>query len=512
MEGSLTNLGPLSMKNIGHNKTLNVLMFHMLSALDYLAAQPKPLCHRDVKPDNILYRTRDGEYNFQLADFGLVNVQQDADTFCGTKVFMAPEMVQNHGQNICPKVDVWSLFVTLVSVIPEKSFNPGRWKTRPYPEIWAAIRREAECAQEWAYMAHEDPAQRASAAAMLVLANGEHGLTTPRNNVVFPPGVVDPRPVPAIVPPPVNPGMGPAALANRNARPEAKPRRRSGLLRKSSAPNILPCREEPKALPFAAPEPWTVPDLPPLDPLAPRTRKKPGHGCPINCGGKPNCIWCPNKPNHFWCTIGCGGKPGCTFCPTPTPQRPKTANAVRPSIVDGFLQDTLFRGVQHKDSLDLYPHKQPDETVPTLFDNQAPISGPDLNAPFDHYLPPTDYNAFFGNQADGLDLGPPLDPNPPNIAFDSPFGNKRVGIGLSGNPVDSIALHHRRIHKDQEKKHRDGRPPTPGYQHGLAGPPFRNQWLENNPEIPQSTKDYFRQTGFFGQGYLFGINAPKSRD
>lgn len=69
----------------------------MLCALDYLAHQR--LCHRDVKPENILYwHVAQGVYGFQLADFGLVNHQRFATTFCGTGYYQAPELYSEYGR------------------------------------------------------------------------------------------------------------------------------------------------------------------------------------------------------------------------------------------------------------------------------------------------------------------------------------------------------------------------------------------------------------------------------
>lgn len=58
----------------------------MLSALDYLTCND--LCHRDVKPENILYWTNPGgDYTFQLADFGLANYRPQALTMCGISYY-----------------------------------------------------------------------------------------------------------------------------------------------------------------------------------------------------------------------------------------------------------------------------------------------------------------------------------------------------------------------------------------------------------------------------------------
>jgi serine/threonine protein kinase len=66
-----------------------------------------------VKPENILYVSQpNGQYQFQLGDFGLCNRTVSAETYTGSPVYMASEMYLNGSQT--SKLDIWSLFVTML--------------------------------------------------------------------------------------------------------------------------------------------------------------------------------------------------------------------------------------------------------------------------------------------------------------------------------------------------------------------------------------------------------------
>jgi serine/threonine protein kinase len=84
-----------------------------------------------VKPENILYISQpDGQYQFQLGDFGLCNRAIDATTHTGSYLYMAPEMFRKGGQT--PKLDVWSLFVTMLWTLDVEGF---RWKSNRFRSV-----------------------------------------------------------------------------------------------------------------------------------------------------------------------------------------------------------------------------------------------------------------------------------------------------------------------------------------------------------------------------------------
>lgn len=148
----------------------------MLQALDFLAFRNQ--CHRNIKPQNILFSNLgQGSYLFQVADFGLVNHANFAETICGTRLYMAPDFFPELGDfRQSPKVNVWSLFITLLSIHSELAFPPPTWCG--YGDILRAIRELTRDSLLNA-MARENPHRRASAAQMLVALFDGKGLTTP---------------------------------------------------------------------------------------------------------------------------------------------------------------------------------------------------------------------------------------------------------------------------------------------------------------------------------------------
>lgn len=158
----------------------NIVVPHMLRALDCIAC--KDIIHRDVKPANILYVTESsGRYQFQLGDFGLCNWAAVAVSTSGTPLFMAPEIDKGERQSC--KVDVWSLFITLLWTLDINGFRRSNLTGRT--QIREAILNVTSNSSMSGLkqMAVIDPLQRASVAQMLIKYFNGDGLTTPRNKV-----------------------------------------------------------------------------------------------------------------------------------------------------------------------------------------------------------------------------------------------------------------------------------------------------------------------------------------
>ena len=159
----------------------SIVCHHMLKATDFLSAAE--LIHRDLKPANILYVTRQGQYHFQLGDLGFCHRENLAITYAGSPLYMAPEMIDGGKQT--HKVDVWSLFVTMLWTLDVQGYRRTSATFRSLGEARDTVLRLAssEIMFQIREMAKINPEERASAAQMLVKCFNGAGLTTPRHLV-----------------------------------------------------------------------------------------------------------------------------------------------------------------------------------------------------------------------------------------------------------------------------------------------------------------------------------------
>ncbi|KAL4485717.1 hypothetical protein ABPG72_010979 [Tetrahymena utriculariae] len=101
-------------KSIDLNSALRY-MRHMTLALDYMHNFAQ-ICHRDIKPDNLLIDEND---NLKVADFGISTLMEKSDetsSNAGTKAFMAPESWEKKVFK-APPLDIWATGVTLYIMI-----------------------------------------------------------------------------------------------------------------------------------------------------------------------------------------------------------------------------------------------------------------------------------------------------------------------------------------------------------------------------------------------------------
>lgn len=98
----------------------SVILEKLISAVAYLHS--KEVCHRDIKPDNIMFNNKDDLTSLKLIDFGLsaenFNGFEEHD-YCGTFIYMAPEQIE---KRLYSKfVDLWSIGIIMFLLL-----NNGR--------------------------------------------------------------------------------------------------------------------------------------------------------------------------------------------------------------------------------------------------------------------------------------------------------------------------------------------------------------------------------------------------
>lgn len=156
-EYNLSALTPMPYDMKDKTSNFYSLTIQMLSALTYL--QEEGICHRNIKPTNILVQPTQRGYGFYLTDFDLSYPQRRCVDF----LFTAPETRTDIYPITC-KQDVWSLFVTL-SVACGRLTDHEINRRSPL-EIVQNLMDTGFLMPELEDMSRYNPTQRASASVM----------------------------------------------------------------------------------------------------------------------------------------------------------------------------------------------------------------------------------------------------------------------------------------------------------------------------------------------------------
>jgi len=96
----------------------------ILSALVMMQSQVKPLLHRDIKPQNIIWDKQD---RFVLIDFNVASFSPDNKDFVGTNPYLAPDLIEGHNINWNLSADTFALGITLYELVCKQyPWAPGK--------------------------------------------------------------------------------------------------------------------------------------------------------------------------------------------------------------------------------------------------------------------------------------------------------------------------------------------------------------------------------------------------
>ncbi|CAD8046960.1 unnamed protein product [Paramecium primaurelia] len=107
-----------------------IIMFQVLQGLAYLHNQG--IIHRDIKPNNILYRNLE----IKICDLGMaqnLNKQKPQTTRIQNHSYRAPEVFL--GQKYCSKVDVWSAGVLFIQLLFKNNPFQGQSELASFKQI-----------------------------------------------------------------------------------------------------------------------------------------------------------------------------------------------------------------------------------------------------------------------------------------------------------------------------------------------------------------------------------------
>ena len=119
------------------NILIKLFSFQMLKCIGYLHSLG--ICHRDIKPHNILIDPAD--YTLKLCDFGcakhLVKTESNISYIC-SRYFRPPELVIG-AKYYTTQVDVWSIGCVIAELVLSKPIFPGKSATDQFLEIMKVL-------------------------------------------------------------------------------------------------------------------------------------------------------------------------------------------------------------------------------------------------------------------------------------------------------------------------------------------------------------------------------------
>ncbi|KAL4488782.1 hypothetical protein ABPG72_016435 [Tetrahymena utriculariae] len=104
---------------------IRLYAYQMFKALSYL--QSLNICHRDIKPQNILVNDKDDDKRLKICDFGsakqLISSEANISYIC-SRYYRAPELIFK-SQHYTNAIDIWSMGCVIAEMVLGEPLFPG---------------------------------------------------------------------------------------------------------------------------------------------------------------------------------------------------------------------------------------------------------------------------------------------------------------------------------------------------------------------------------------------------
>ena len=118
--GTLKTYMKKNKENLNENTTKKII-FYLLNAINYL--HKLKIIHSDIKPENIMFENEEDISTLKLIDFGLSSFNNKENEYCGTFLYMAPEILFNNKKLLTNEIDICFVVIIMYQLL-NKNIHP----------------------------------------------------------------------------------------------------------------------------------------------------------------------------------------------------------------------------------------------------------------------------------------------------------------------------------------------------------------------------------------------------